>query len=153
MLSSAKEESHMNVVKITASEYTTSQQEGDPTKGLSIRLSPLDIPLEIKGSLLNDGVFHIDFVYPDKEESTSRVFNEQVSVKIGKHSGKILGLEIKFLKHDIKEMLLTLDAAVKKELPRLAKYNERENYRLINRLVQAHREPLFKGFPTEAHAS
>jgi hypothetical protein len=130
----------MSTVKVTPSDVRSSETD----KGILIELSPYDIPRTVKGTFDKQaGVFHIDFEYPDKEESQSRSFNHKLNIKVGKHSGKILGFEIKVAKFDIKEIALTIQAAVDEQLPRLEKFNERENYKLVSSLVQRHKEPLF----------
>jgi hypothetical protein len=82
----------------------------------------------------------------------SKAFDDKLNVKIGKHSGKILGFEIEAAKHNIQELALTIETAVEKELPRLEKFNERENYKLIRSLLQRHKEPIFAELPLQAPA-
>jgi hypothetical protein len=132
----------MKAIKITASEYKRSSESG--STGLSIQLSPIDIPREIVSRFDKEtGILHIDFQYSDNEECISKSFNDKVNTKVGKHSGKILGFEIKVAKYDIGELAVTIETAVEKELPRLAKFNERENYKIINSLVRQFKEPIF----------
>jgi len=132
----------MSLVTIRAEEYATEKQQIG--KKLLIELSPYDIPSEVKGELDKEsGIFHVYFLYPDKEDSISRDLNEKLSIKVGKHSGKILGFEVKAAKYDINELALTIVSAVDQQIETLEKFNQKENYKLIRSVVDRERNPIF----------
>ncbi|HKZ39938.1 MAG TPA: hypothetical protein VJ044_03200 [Candidatus Hodarchaeales archaeon] len=132
----------MTLVKIKAEEFTGPKE--DAGKGLSIELSPYDIPRDVKGLYEKEsGIFHIDFQYPDNEEFVPKRWNDKVTIKSGKYSGKILGFEVKVDKYDITKLALTIISAVDKQIESLQKFNEKENYKLIRSVVDKQREPIF----------
>ena len=136
----------MSRVIIKAEEYRLIGTESD--KGYSIELSPYDMPREVEGSFDKEsGVFHILFKYLDREEAVIKEISESLKMKLGKYSGKILGLEIEVRKGNIREIALVtvqeIDRAIEVELPRLKKYNEKANYKVVKSVIHRNREPIF----------
>ena len=132
----------MGLVRIRAEEYAPKEEYTG--KKMSIELSPYDIPREVKGELdRQSGIFHIYFQYPDKEESVTNDLNEKLSIKVGKYSGKILGFEVKVVKYDINELVLIIVSAVDQQIPKIKRFNELENYKLIRSVVKREQKPIF----------
>lgn len=131
----------MSLVTIRAEEYEKVGQE--TAKGYSIELAPYDIPREVEGKLDKEmGVLHIDFKYVDKEDFVPKQLNERLTVKVGKYSGKILGFDVAVKKYDIQEVALILTQAVDDEIPKLTKYNQRANYKVIRSVLDRNRMPI-----------
>lgn len=87
----------MSVIQIKGEKYDL--REKDSGKGYSIELSYFDMPQEVEGKYEKEkGIFHIDFHYPDKEEAIFKPIGEDLRIKVGKKSGKILGFEVEVKK-------------------------------------------------------
>jgi hypothetical protein len=96
----------------------------------------------VEGTFDKDGILHIFFRYLDQEEAVTKVISSKLRMKLGKHSGKILGFEVETTKHDIKEITLNIDQAIQRELPRLTKFNQRANFEVIKSVIDRHRDAL-----------
>jgi hypothetical protein len=132
----------MSLVRIKAEEFKPPKEESG--KGLSIELSSYDIPKDVKGRYEKDtGIFHIEFQYPDNEDCIVKQWDDKISIKSGKYSGKILGFEVKVDKHDITTLAITLISAVDQRIQGLRKFNEKENYKFIRSVIDKARVPIF----------
>ncbi len=131
---------------IRAEEYRLQGTESG--KGYSIQLSPYDMPKEVEARFDKDsGTFHILFRYLDEEEAVTKEISETLRMRVGKHSGKILGFEIEVARLNIKAIALVtvqqVDQAIESELPRLTKYNQKANYRVVRSVIDKNQEPIF----------
>ena len=78
----------------------------------------------------------IGFVYPDNEESVARNVDPEVSFRIGKHSGKIIGIDLAAGLDPLKRIGL-LTHRIHQSIPALTRVNQRLNYRLIGDVLNA----------------
>ena len=108
----------------------------DGLKPESIRLAVYDIPLEVVYDERPDGRLKIGFVYPDNEESVARNVDPEVSFRIGKHSGKIIGIDLAAGLDPLKRIGL-LTHRIHQSIPALTRVNQRLNYRLIGDVLNA----------------
>lgn len=131
----------MTAIQIQADDYLTSHR----ARGLALRLSTYDIPRSARAEFDEKaGVLHILFDYIDHEPSRTQRLTaaEHTCVKVGKHSGKILGFEISTEKYKIKEVLVMVGKALEDQIPHLSRYNEQENYRFVNTVLEKLGPPL-----------
>lgn len=136
----------MSVITLKAKEYQVLAQETE--KGYSIELSAYDIPREVEGKLdPKSGVFHIDFKYLDQEEAVVKKLTDELNMKLGRYSGKILGFEVEVAEHGINNVTLKLAQAVQaeisKEISNLRKFNQKANYKIIQSILKRKQEPIF----------
>jgi hypothetical protein len=116
-------------------------QEGDG-QNLVIRLSVYDIPKAVTAREAGEGLWRIDFVYPDDEEEELQPEDGPVRLRTGRHSGKIMGLDVRVRDHAIERIDLLVQK-VRQNLPRLNRPNQRLNYQLIENVLREKGEELF----------
>jgi hypothetical protein len=131
----------MKAIHIKGSDYLTSEQQ----KGVALHLSTYDIPTEVRADFdETSGVLHIFFDYIDQERTQTRPqkLADHFCVKLGQNSGKILGFEVQVKKYDVKEVLVTISKAVKAEIPRLKRFNQKANYEIVSSVLSRKRDDL-----------
>ena len=107
------------------------------TSGL--HLSTFDIPRS--GSAEYDDEAHsliVNFRYIDDEAPARwRELADGISVTIGKNSGKLLGLRATSVsaQNKVSDAFMRLAAALGQEIPRLKRYNQKTNYRLVQSVL------------------
>lgn len=136
---------------IKAEEYQLIGKESG--RGVSIELSPYDMPREVEGRFdKEEGVLHIDFKYLDQEEALLKKIGDSLKMKVGKHSGKILGFEVSVTEHNIKKVeLMTvqqMDEAIDNAIPDLPRFNQRANYKVVKSILDQKRGPIFASLAT-----
>jgi hypothetical protein len=132
----------MGRVTIKAEEYQLVGSESD--RGVSIELSPYDLPREVEASFdKHAGVLHLTFKYVDEEEAVSKEMRHSLKMKVGKHSGKILGFEIPVTERNIKKVELQLDEAIDSALPTLRRFNQKANFKVVKSILDRKRDPIF----------
>lgn len=133
----------MGRVTIKAEDYQQVGRESD--QGISIELSPYDMPREVDATLDKEaGILHVTFIYVDKEEAVPKeILNSQLKMKVGKYSGKILGFEIPILESNKKRVELQLDEAIDSALPTVRKFNQKANFQVVKSILDNKREPIF----------
>jgi uncharacterized protein YuzE len=89
------------------------------------------------------GVFHIFFKYLDQEEAIPKKLDDEITLKVGKNSGKILGLEIQVHKRGVHQIALQIKKAVQSEIPNLRKFNQRANYEVVSSVLDHKRDSIF----------
>lgn len=70
-----------------------------------------------------------------------RPVDEELTVQLGKHSGKVLGFTVSLHVTRPREIIVRLVQAVDHELASARRDNQRLNYELIKRVVRSHVEP------------
>src|ERR1700687_2162093 len=105
------------------------------TNALIVKLSDLDIPQEISAVEDDNGILRIRFIYPDKEESLLREGDELVNWRIGRYSGKLIGLDVKVQENKIGLIGLLVER-IKKRIPSLRQINQRQNYRIVQEVLE-----------------
>ncbi len=132
----------MTRVTIKAEEYELVGSESQ--RGLRIELSPYDLPREVETRYDKEaGVLHIDFQYVDQEEAVQKEMRNSLKMKVGKHSGKILGFEIPVTERNIRKVEVQLDEAIDSALQTLHRFNQKANYRVVKSILDRKREPIF----------
>jgi hypothetical protein len=112
----------VSIITLQPQEYQLIGRETDG--GTSIELSAYDIPREVEGRYdPRRGVFHINFAYLDNEEPVSRDMDGKLRIKVGKHSGKLFGFEIKVSKYEFNTVIPALEQAIDAEISRPRPFN------------------------------
>jgi hypothetical protein len=92
------------------------------------------------------GVLRLDFNYVDQEEAISKEVGHGLRMKVGKHSGKILGFDFDVEEHNINKIQLKaiqeVDQVIDAALPKLRKFNQLANYRIVRSILDRKREPI-----------
>lgn len=117
------------------------------TRGLGLHLSSYDVPRTGKVDFDKlAGVLNIDFEYIDQEPFSERELADHIYVKVGKNSGKIIGFAIPVERYKIGEVRLTIsnaleavDRALEQKIPKLKRFNQRENYELVRSVLNQNR--------------
>jgi hypothetical protein len=103
---------------------------------LQVRLSTYDIPREVSASEGQDGVLHIRFFYPDSEKETCAPGdNVVIHWRTGRHSGKLLGLDVRVREHGINRVDLLLQQ-IHRRASTLNKVNQVLNSGLIEGVLK-----------------
>jgi len=132
----------MGSITLKSEDYQVIGRKTD--HGYSIELSAYDIPQEVKvGYIQKDGILHIDFTYLDNEESISKDLSSKSRMKVGKHSGKILGFELEVEKYEINTVNLTLQRAVEAEIQKVKPFNQRANFQVIRSILDRQQAYIF----------
>lgn len=132
----------MGSIMLRSEDYRIIGRETD--HGYSLELSAYDIPREVKATYDQPGgILHIDFVYLDNEESVPKNLSATLRMKVGKHSGKILGFELEVEKYEIHTVNLTLQRAVEAEIPKMKPFNQRANFQVIRSILERQQSRIF----------
>ena len=130
-----------NRVVINANDYW-SLLTGRHEKGANTQLSSYDIP-KVIGVESKDGTLHVHFEYVDNEEPVKlEALHSGVRVKVGKHSGKVLGLEVDRDHDDIRELFVKLTNALGFMGDHAKKFNQKANYELAKAVFEKNSDPL-----------
>lgn len=109
------------------------RREGTP---IILSLSSYDVPKSMKIDREPSGRLHIQFEYLDEESAVDNAVDDELTVQLGKHSGKVLGFLVSGRIRKPREVTVRIVSGVDRELarPRM-KDNQRMNYQLIRRVV------------------
>lgn len=111
---------------------------------IELSLSPYDLPREVEGKLdKSTGVFHILFRYLDQEPAVARQIDDEITINVGKNSGKILGFEVQVRKGGIRQIELQTTRAVENEIPRLQRVNQKANFEVVRSVLESRRDSIF----------
>jgi len=131
----------MSTVKIKAEEYVTTTDDD----GIKLSLSPYDVPREIKPAYNNaTGILSIDFIYIDEEKPHPQTQGilDSVTMRVGQHSGKILGFDIDTRRYrNLTEICFEI-SHIAATTPGL-KFNQRENYRVVGSILNANKDAIW----------
>jgi hypothetical protein len=124
----------MPTVYLSTSELATESQASGPS-GSSLELSPFDIPrsatVELERARM---LLRVRFTYSDQEPTTEKEF-DGVTVRVGKHSGKVLALQTSCTQHDSGVSVgLRLANALRNEAAAAKRDNQRLHYGLLSQL-------------------
>ena len=128
----------MRAVRIKIPEPST-----DTARVLGLELAGYDIPRSASSCFdESTGILRIDFEYIDTEPEREAKLTDHVSVRLGRNSGKILGLVIEAKKHGISEVRVSIsnaleevDQALGEKIPHLKRFNQQANYRLVKSVL------------------
>ncbi len=120
------------------------------TRGLGLHLSSYDVPRTGKVDFdKRTGVLNIEFEYIDQEPVIDGEQIDHIYVKVGKNSGKIIGIAIPVQKYKIGEVRLTVsnaleavDRALEQKISKLKRFNQRENYELVRSVLNQNRSVM-----------
>jgi hypothetical protein len=104
-----------------------------------LSLSAYDVPSSFTVRPHGDRV-QITFNYVDHEESVDHVVDQDLTVRLGRNSGKVLAFLVK-PKHEPQEIIVRIVEGVDQQIQRATRPNQRLNYELIKRLVSNRLEP------------
>ncbi|MBX3334867.1 MAG: hypothetical protein KF876_12130 [Nitrospira sp.] len=128
-------------IAINADDYAKILK-GREAKGSSFtELSPYDIP-KVIGVEMKDGRLHVHFEYVDNEPESSVVLESGVRVKLGKHSGKMLSLEVDKDDNSFRDLAEKVAKALSHFRHNAKKFNQKANYDLTDAVFEKNREPL-----------
>lgn len=104
---------------------------------VALSLSAYDVPRTVTVSRDQQGSWRIGFEYIDNEGGDGRRIGNDVDLYVGRKSGKILAIETKFHAPPASNQVPTLIAdALRSEVPKVQRDNQRLNYRLVERIVE-----------------
>ena len=134
----------MKSILIKMEDYVKESPAGAEGVKISLRLSPYDVPREVKGECDDKtGIFTIKFAYLDEEEALPKPLTDKVTMNVGRYSGKILGFQIHTAKYlNLQEISLELEDEIQEIAKSVNKmsdkrpYNQRENYRVVGAVLQ-----------------
>lgn len=110
-----------------------------------LSLSTYDIPRSLAvGRDPSTRRWQIRFDYPDQEPPVDHLVDEELTVQVGKHSGKVLGFTVSAQITKPREITVRIVQGVDHELARAQRDNQRLNYELIKRVVNTRVEPLLE---------
>lgn len=133
----------------------------EPVRGVSvsIQISPYDLPEACRGYYLperghgsrpgKDGVFRIEFKYVDDEPRERKQQDSVVTVETGRHSKKLLAIEVAVGQQGINLVRLTVqqaidraDRMVRELKSKASRPNARLNYDVVNKVLASNRDQL-----------
>jgi len=133
----------MNRVELLADDFVNETQ----TRVLGLHLSTFDVPR--RGFAEFDpqsGVLAIRFQYIDQEPESTKTLTDHITAKVGKHSGKIIALDIKMAEYNFGEVRMTVSKALDdvnrvlgERVSSLKRFNERDNYKLVQSVIHQQR--------------
>lgn len=134
----------MSSVALRAEDYQQVGQES--SEGYSVELSSYDIPREISIEADAGHVVRIYFKYAAVEEAAeqNKELTEHIRMSVGKHSGKILCIEIDSAGFDSKQTAVAIRRHLNDMIPSLAKFNQRANYKVISSVLDRNMEAVFQ---------
>jgi len=129
----------MKPIKIAAEAYRTDESH----KGLALYLSTYDVPRQARADFdAKAGVLRIRFDYVDAEPAKIEPLTRDSDVLLGKHSGKILGFDVRVNEHRIHEVTLKvsqvlqdLSNALDSRIAQLSRVNQKMNHALVRKLM------------------
>jgi hypothetical protein len=136
----------MKSVIIRPEDYITKESRA----GVHLFLSLYDVPREMRGNYDEQTKeFRIDFVYSDAEASSPTPLDDKITMLVGKNSGKILGFVVHTEKlpnltisFGLKRTIQDIVGGVRKRAEGLKTFNQKENYRLIESVLEKNRDSL-----------
>jgi hypothetical protein len=117
-----------------------------------LSLSTYDIPRSLTVDRdPSTGRWLIRFDYPDQEPHIDHSVDDELTVQLGRHSGKVLGFTVSAQITKPREITVRIVQGVDSELARSRlRDNQRLNYELIRRVVSSRVEPLLEQAATSA---
>lgn len=127
-------------VDIDADEYSK-VLKGRQAHGVTTQLSSYDIP-KVIGVESKDGDLHLYFEYVDNESEMLQTLHSGVRVKIGKHSGKVLGLEVDRDHDTVPQQLAKFISALAHLIHNAKRFNQKANYELAKAVFEKTVDPI-----------
>jgi hypothetical protein len=134
----------MQTIRLTPEDVMPEQEHAlaHGTVPVILSLSAYDIPNSLSVEP-QGGQLRITFNYVDQEEAIARSADHDLTVLVGKNSGKVLGFVVRPDARKAREITVRIVQGVDEQLRRAAlRPNQRLNYRLIRRVVENKLEPL-----------
>jgi hypothetical protein len=110
-----------------------------------LSLSAYDTPSSLNVENPGGGILRISFDYVDREARVARPVDDDLTVFVGKNSGKVLGFEVRRNARKPREIAVRIVEGVDAQLRSTTRPNQRLNYKLIKRVVSSKLEPLLAG--------
>ncbi len=143
-------------IRVTPSNYVVL---GDAIE-VGILISPYDIPDGVRGGYDKDlNRFVVEFRYMVDEEYRSLDVDDGVCIRLGKHSGRIVGVEVDVDRLNISEVIVAVkdrsaaaSAAIGKAMRNVDKMEDprarrRENYIVAQRVLEDKHDAIFDNMP------
>ncbi len=127
---------------------TDASQQGQESR-VGFHLSTFDIPRDATADIDKEaGLLTFRFRYVDDEPAgPSQRIDDDISIDVGKNSGKLLALRINAKRYQAGELLVTFHRAIDAMGPALTrmrnlKAHQRENYQLVNAVIHTNRKKV-----------
>ena len=145
-------------IRVTPSNYVAL---GDAIE-VGILISPYDIPDGVRGGYDKDlGRFVVEFRYMVDEEYRHFDVDDGVCIRLGKHSSRIVGIEVDVDRLNISQVTVKVDrsaaasAAIDKAIRNVEKAKDararrRENYVVAQRVLEDKHDDIFSNMPHAA---
>lgn len=133
----------MAILHLTAEDLradSTSEWSQRDGAQVILSLSANDVPRAVSAVAEPGKSLRISFHYLDHEESLAREVGNDLTVLLGKHSGKVLGFIVRGRALWPENVKVRIVEGVEKELERTAtKPNQRMNYQVIRNVVDSNK--------------
>ena len=129
-------------VRLDAEKLNTPQLQAIRGVNITVRMSPYDVPEAVRGYY--DKVqrrFVIEFRYIDDEPLQKKQKGEHITLRIGRHSGRLYGIEVDI--DAMKSQAVDLNQAIDSlaSLPR--KRSRHENYEIAKKAITEKKDEIF----------
>jgi hypothetical protein len=118
---------------------------------VDLLVSPYDVPSALRGEYLRDkGCFLIEFKYISNEETYEKPEMENVTVRLGRNSGRLYAIElnVKALKATSVELRIKIAEELKNVLTHLIEQPRSQlrssNYSMAKEAVEMHQEEILQ---------
>ena len=105
-----------------------------------LSLSAYDVPMSMTMDK-SEGGYELRFEYADHEPAIDHVVDNDLTVQLGKHSGKVLGFYVRPTKTP-KDIKVRIVEGVEQELAGTLRDNQRLNYQLVKEVVSTEMDEL-----------
>ena len=115
--------------------------------GLFVSLSAYDVPRSLSAEMDKaTKTLRVVFHYLDNEDDDKKKIDDNLTFVVGKHSGKLLAIELRNVAHPIPDITLQFSKGVAQQLERATRDNQRLNYRLIEKVLDRNLAPLLSAY-------
>jgi len=117
---------------------------------INLFLSPYDVPEAVRGRYdQNRKKFVIDFQYASEEPTRQETVDDKLSIRLGKHSGRLYEIEVDVDRVKAKSVTLVtfVHKQVESALENLRKKrvgNVRDNFSVVQEVVSDRKDQLFR---------
>lgn len=126
-------------IQLHAQDYMTDSNK----RGLLLQLSVYDVPRLLTSDFdEKTGVLKIEFQYLDQEPARTEDLQNHLSLRVGKESGKIIGIDVPVEKFRIEEVLIGISHRLRDRADALPRQNQRSNYEFVSSVLDANKQSL-----------
>lgn len=142
-----------------SSEAIAPEQEGVQ---INLIMSPFDVPRFMRGSFdAASRRFIIEFKYIGEEPIKRQESDKNITLRVGKHSGRLYGIEVNVEELGVNAVQLrvhipkVIDNAIDKQIQRLEmserpqRLNRRANFEVAKRALSEAKDEVFAGIATD----